>query len=130
MQNVNDYTQKQKWLYWLQCELIKQYSNGVDISLYSERTPIITHVYNSHEKEKLYTQDYTIAFLLQHYSKIMREILTLKTKQQKEEAKRIKEEIEQQKQLEQVNNAKMRIYTKLACILLIIPLTILYMIFL
>ena len=60
----------------------------------------------------------------------MREILTLKTKQQKEETKRIKQEVEKQKQLEQINNAKINIFGKLACILLVIPIAILYMIFL
>lgn len=127
---IYEYTQKQKWLEWLRIEIITQYQNEIDITLLNEKNAIISHVYNKFANNEIYSKDFTLAFLNENYYKIMREILTINEREQKKQDKlqlqEQKAQLEYEQRLENVNNARVKYLSKLACILLIIPLAMLY----
>ena len=125
--NILEYTQKQKWLEWLRYEIIQQCSNSVDIGTFENKNAIIKHVYVQHVNEKMYSEQYTLAFLNEKYYKIAHEIMSVN---QKENAKRTQQELKYKKQMEQIEDIKLKLYAKIICLLLIIPFFILYTIFL
>ena len=127
---IYEYTQKQKWLEWLRIEIITQYQNNIDITLLNEKNAIISHVYNKFVNNEIYSKDFTLAFLNENYYKIMREILTINEREQKKQDKlqlqKQKAQLEYEQRFENVNNTRVKYLSKVACTLLIIPLTILY----
>lgn len=120
---ILEYTQKQKWLEWLRIEIIKQYNNNIDLTLLCEKNALIVHIYNKHINDKIYNQDFTIAFLNENYYKIVREILSINQKQQKQQNKIA---LQEQIRINNINYLKIKFYTPITFLILTIFLSILF----